>query len=72
MEWSWENFPETSEEFGAQLYARVHELAKRPFVGRVVDGATRKVLFRSIAFYYRVNEKQGVIEVTSFRDGRRR
>jgi len=74
LEYSWLNFPDTAERFGASILDHLELLCKFPYVGSPVAGApaVRQVVHTPILIYYRIHEEHRLIEVLHFWHGQRR
>jgi plasmid stabilization system protein ParE len=74
MEWSRENYPANTEEFGAALLNHLDLLKAFPFVGTEVKdfAGVRRLLHSPLHVYYRVFESNEKIEILRFRHASRR
>lgn len=68
LEYSWNNFPDTTERFGNELLSHIDLLKKFPFIGSRVEGRSgvRQLIHTPIMIYYRVNEGAKLVEILHF------
>jgi plasmid stabilization system protein ParE len=68
LAYSWANFPDTSERFGAALLNHLNLLGTFPFIGSPVAGheGVRQLVHTPILIYYRVDEERRLVEVLHF------
>ena len=74
MEWSLQNYPAGSENFGTALLNHIELLKAFPFVGTPVKGfpGIRRLLHSPVHVYYRANERRQSIEILHFWHSARR
>lgn len=74
FDWSREHQPETTEQFGVDLFDHLDRLALFPHVGQILKKRLniRRLSHPPLHIYYRVNESKQMIEILRFRHAARR
>jgi plasmid stabilization system protein ParE len=74
FDWSREHQPETTEQFGDDLFDHLDRLTLFPYVGQVLKKRfnVRRLSHPPLHIYYRVNELKQIIEILRFRHAARR
>ena len=69
LTYSWTNFPDTAERFGAALLDHVELLKRFPLMGTPVLNrpGVRRLVHTPILVYYSVDQKRKMVEVIHFR-----
>jgi plasmid stabilization system protein ParE len=71
LNYSWINFPATSERFANAILNHVDLLRTFPYIGSLVQGRSdvRQLVHTPILIYYRVHDSSNLIEILHFQHG---
>ena len=69
LNYSWINFPGTTEKFGKALLDHLDVLQDFPYIGSLVPGGDglRQLIHTSIIIFYQVLDDGGAVEILEFR-----